>query len=139
MYRLIPRIIGSYVVFLFCLLDSVSAQTLPGSVNNSYRKYLNVPNPMSSVLNNPSVSPYLSLLNNNDSMSGIPSYHTAVRPRLEARDQRQRQNKQIRRLQSQTSNMRRDMARSNQRGGAFATGHPTRFGNYLHYYQSMRR
>ena len=85
------------------------------------------------VFNSPSVSPYLSLLSQDDSY-GVPNYFTRVKPRLEAEQRSQRQQMQLNRVQSQVSRTRRELNRSQSSEGMFPTGHPTRFGNYSHYY-----
>ena len=88
----------------------------------------------------PTVSPYLSLLANQQ--TGLPTYFTRVRPQLEAQRrarEQDRQNDQLQRLQSQVNTVRRDLTRSQQNTGVFPTGHPTRFANYSHYYPTLNR
>jgi len=96
----------------------------------------------SRILNRPTVSPYLSLLSVDNQSAGLPTYHTRVRPRIEAQRrarEQDRQNDQLQRLQGQVNTVRRDLTRSPQNQGTFPTGHPTRFGNYSHYYPQLNR
>ena len=139
MNRQIYPTFGILLVLCFFPVSKLSAQISTSNPYGSALSALNLPNARGRIFNNPSVSPYLSLLNNNDVSSGIPSYFTSVRPRLEQRAAREQQDRQIKRLQTQTSSLRRDISRAGQQGGAFATGHPTRFGNYLHFYPSLGR
>ena len=97
----------------------------------------------SRVLNRPTVSPYLSLLDPGAEAIGLPTYHTRVRPRLAAQrvaQEQRRDQEELRRLQTQVNRVRSDFARA-QLGatGVFPTGHPTRFRNYGHYYPALNR
>ncbi len=88
----------------------------------------------------PTVSPYLSLLANQQ--TGLPTYFTRVRPQLEAQRrarEQDRQNDQLQRLQSQVNTVRRDLTQSQQNTGGFPTGHATRFANDSHYYPTRNR
>jgi len=83
------------------------------------------------VMNRPTVSPYLQLTRRN--ANGVSNYHTQVRPQLEARSARRQQDASISQLRQQISRVQNRQRRTQTQG--FATGHPTRFMNYLHYYQ----
>ena len=94
------------------------------------------------ILNRPSVSPYLSLLNRDDLSVGLPTYHTRVRPQIEAEQrakEQAQQTEQIRQLQSRVSSVRRDLTSAQNNNAVFPTGHPTRFRNYSHYYPALFR
>ena len=139
------------LVVIVVLCGTVTVQAVDAYGQLSYAPKLQGRNPSaaSSLANNisgyvtsrPSVSPYLSLLNVSNAVAGLPSYHTAVRPRLEQQRQQQEQMQQqnkLRRLQAQVSSVRRDMQQAQQGNGLFPTGHPTRFGNYLHYFPGLQ-
>lgn len=87
----------------------------------------------------PTVSPYLSLLEQTGLNNATPTYFTRVRPRLNQREQSLSQQREIRRLQSQVNNVRRDFTQAVQRNAVFQTGHPTRFGNFMHYYPNREQ
>ena len=106
----------------------VSAQFAPAQISMG-----NFTTARDRVFNNPSVSPYLQLLSQDDSY-GVPNYFTRVKPRLEADQRSQRQQMQLNRVQAQASRTRRELNRSQSSAGIYPTGHPTRFGNYSHYY-----
>ena len=88
------------------------------------------------LLSRPTVSPYLNLLRVESSLS-LPNYQTLVRPALEQRQQAAQQRSSIRQLQSRVTNMQGQGAGRNQREQGFATGHPSRFATYLHYYPGL--
>jgi hypothetical protein len=85
----------------------------------------------------PTVSPYLNLLRRESEISA-PNYQTLVRPALEGRQMAARQQASISQLQSRVTNMQGQMASQGQ-GTRFATGHPSRFMSYLHYYPGFGR
>ncbi len=91
-------------------------------------------------LQRPTVSPYLRLLNSNSTNTGFgsvqPTYQTMVRPQLEAREEQRMQQAQIQRIQTQLNDVR--ASNHQQNSGYMATGHPTRFGYYSHYYSMGR-
>ena len=90
--------------------------------------------------NRPTVSPYLRLLNTNNSTSigGVqPVYQTQVRPALEARQRQQQQSRQIQQIQTDLNRMRTQYTRPS--SGYMSTGHPTRFMTYSHYYPGLYR
>jgi hypothetical protein len=87
------------------------------------------------LVSRPTVSPYLNLLRAESDIT-MPNYHTLVRPAIESRQQSAEQSTEIRRLQSNVTNMQGKLAGKN-RGSQFSTGHPTRFMSYLHYYPSI--
>ena len=95
--------------------------------------------PWDQISSRPTVSPYLNLIMGNSTASGLPAYHTQVRPQLEARDRNRQQARQISGMQQQISRVQNDVTRMGNTGGLRTTGHPTRFMNYLHYYPQLRR
>lgn len=90
--------------------------------------------------NNPTVSPYLRLLQGNGgAASGIGSanaiYQTQVRPQLERRQQAAQQQQQIQGIQRDLGRLRQQYSQPST--GFMQTGHPTRFMSYSHYYPSL--
>ena len=106
-----------------CLIVALStyafAQSPPGGIANPY-------NPK------PTVSPYLNLLQNNDNFD-FPQYQTLVRPFFEQQSINTRNNYENQQIRGQVNSLQRQV---NQPGmsGIRATGHPTRYMNYSHYY-----
>lgn len=95
-------------------------------------------NPRQSILSRPSTSPYLALTDlTGNGFDNSASYFTSVRPRLEFERGQQQQQMQLQNVQRQVTTMRTQAARQNQ-NGVRATGHPTRFQFYLHYYPTLR-
>lgn len=88
----------------------------------------------SNLLNRPTVSPYLNLLNGTGS-SGISNYHTLVRPQLEQRRLNQFSQQQFGSVnrQLQTINTQQQTGNAGT-GGIRATGHRTFFQNHSHFY-----
>ena len=123
------------VPFLSVWMNAVPcyAQFIPtGNVNvsNSINNFL---------YNRPTLSPYLNLTRT-DTGQIQPNYHALVRPELQRRQQQAAQTAQIRQLnrsaeQFQGSQMRSQRDRDRQ----LATGHPTRFFTYLHFYPEPTR
>jgi hypothetical protein len=94
----------------------------------------------STILNRPTVSPYLALTNL-DSVGNVDAsynYFTQVRPMLQNREQTERQQRSIARLQRDVQSVSSRVRQSSQ-PGLRATGHPTRFNSYLHYYPTLQR
>ena len=89
-------------------------------------------------LNRPTVSPYLGLLSQGASQSGIPKYFTNVRPRLEQRERIRQNEMKVQRLQQDVNQARTTAIRGRGTNG-LQTGHPTRFMNYLHFYPALNR
>ncbi len=94
-----------------------------------------------SILNRPTISPYLALTDftGSGTVDTSRNYFTQVRPRLGSRAQQRRQQRSI-------SNLQRNVASLNSRarttgGQQFGsrTGHPTRFMTYLQYYPGLSR
>lgn len=88
----------------------------------------------------PTVSPYLNLVTQQSQTGFTPIYQNMVRPQIEQRETQLRQESEIVRIQNQLSRVSSDV-QSIQSGnrGQFATGHPTRFMTYLHYYPALNR
>lgn len=85
----------------------------------------------------PTVSPYLNLLQSGGGALNLPQYQTLVRPFLEQQSINERNalnsqavRRQINSLQSQVNR--------NQFAPGRATGHPTRYMNYSHFYSLGR-
>lgn len=78
----------------------------------------------------PTVSPYLNLLQTNN--QGIIPYQTLVRPQIDARNAFQRQGAAISQLQQQV------FTSPGGGSGPRATGHPTVFMNFSHFYPAKR-
>lgn len=90
-------------------------------------------------LSRPTVSPYLAIADiNGNGFDTSQNYFTQVRPRMERERTQQRQQLQVQQMQQSMANLRSQGARQSQQGGRI-TGHPTRFGYYLHYYPSLNR
>ncbi len=93
------------------------------------------------ILNNPTVSPYLRLLQGggsgvNSGIGGVSAiYQTQVRPQIENRQQMAQQQQQIQQVQSQLNQVRNQYRQLST--GYMATGHPTRYMTYSHYYPSL--
>ena len=92
------------------------------------------------ILRSPSVSPYLSLLDRQNEF-GLPSYFTQVRPRLEQQERLREQGQAIGQLQQQFNAISAARAAEGQTAPGLirATGHPTLYFNYSHYYNFGRR
>jgi hypothetical protein len=90
--------------------------------------------------NRPTVSPYLNLVTQQSQTGFTPVYQNMVRPQIEQRETQIRQDAEIVRIQNQLSRVSSDVQtiQSGNRG-QFATGHPTRFMTYLHYYPALNR
>ena len=93
------------------------------------------------ILNRPTVSPYLQLLQNNGAAAvgaGATAsiYQTQVRPAVEARRQAAVQQGQINQIRNDLNRARQQFSRPT---GQNSTGHPTRFMSYSHYYPGFGR
>jgi hypothetical protein len=85
----------------------------------------------------PTVSPYLNLLQGGGGAINLPQYQTLVRPFLDqqAVNQNNAFNSQL--LSRQVNSLQTQVNR-NQFSPGRATGHPTRYMNYSHYYSLGR-
>lgn len=101
-----------------------------------------------SLYRNPSVSPYLNLLQNNSGLTSLtPNYQAFVRPQLEARRQAQATNRSLQTLGSQVGGLQQQLGQPTRAGGLLRpTGRPegsagltSYYGNHLHYYLLQRR
>jgi len=92
--------------------------------------------PFSNIYQQPTVSPYLNLLNRSN--AGLPSYQTLVRPQIEQQQQDIKQRLDIQKLQrgqkSLIANQERGLAQRGISNEIRGTGHVTVFMDYLHYY-----
>ena len=80
----------------------------------------------------PTVSPYLNLLQGGGSALNLPQYQTLVRPFLEQQSINERNAFDSQITRQQVSSLQKQVGRSV--GAGRATGHPTRYMNYSHYY-----
>lgn len=119
----------------------VSAQSSSSSSSISALARANAGTNVTNRINsNPTVSPYLRLLNGNGgTTNGIGSanaiYQTQVRPAIERRQQSQQQQAQIQGIQRDLGRLRQQFTRP--ASGFMQTGHATRFMSYSHYYPSL--
>ena len=84
----------------------------------------------------PTVSPYLNLLQNNGDFD-FPQYQTLVRPFFDQQSINNRNAIDSQALRGQVNSLQRQVGRSAVTG-IRATGHPTRYMNYSHYYSLGR-
>jgi hypothetical protein len=103
-------------------------------------RFTNARSVRGAILNRPTVSPYLALTDvaGTGNVNSSSAYFTQVRPRLENQEQSQQQQRSIMQLQRTVNTLGSSAARSQQQASR-ATGHPTRFGTYLHYYPGLGR
>ena len=101
------------------------------SVSRATRDYL---------LNRPTVSPYLNLTRRT-SQFAPPTYQKLVRPALERRAREAQNAVSMRRMQNDVISLQGQMELGNSRrsGQQFASGHPTAFFAYMHYYPGLSR
>lgn len=116
-----------------CVVNSTPcyAQFNPvGNVNVAYsiNSYL---------YNRPTVSPYLNLTRT-DTGQIQPNYHALVRPQLEMRQQQAAQSAHIQKLNRGVEQIQSQQIRS-EKERQLATGHPSRFFTYLHFYPEPSR
>lgn len=110
--------------------DQCSAQFIPTgqfNIGRSFNDYL---------YNRPTVSPYLNLLRT-DTGAIFPNYHTLVRPRLEERRALAEQSARIQNMSRRLNQVQREVERGRGPNGELITGHPTRFGNYSHFFPEL--
>jgi hypothetical protein len=91
--------------------------------------------PFSNVQQQPTVSPYLNLLNRQG--QGLPNYQTLVRPYVRSEQEFARQQNQIQRLQRQQGSLAAGAGLTGARGVSTqirGTGHVTRFMDTSHYF-----
>ena len=121
--------------FLVCSAE-VSAQTVGG---------YGARNPWQTTLSNPTVSPYLSLLQRQS--EGLPLYYTQVRPQIEQMDFNRNQQTAVNRVQSQLNNVQQQQQQGVGQFGQIGirpTGrrgvsdYRLMFGNHSHYYAMPR-
>lgn len=112
-------------------LVGVNAATAEAQ-RNLYRR----PNPRASqnILSNPTVSPYLNLLQSRG--AGLPNYQALVRPLVDQRQTANRQQREIRGLQSQVGHQGALLSRDSE---LRPTGHETHFMNHSRFYPNMGR
>ena len=96
-------------------------------------------NTLDFLINRPTVSPYLNLTRNENINSGLPNYFSLVRPQLEQRRRSAFQRSRITQIQQQLNHVQSDVRQNRSNRGGIRTGHPTRFGVYLHYYPGLGR
>ncbi len=125
MYRFVAALLACFALVMIVGPQPARAQQ---SVRTRYRN---------SLLNRPTVSPYLNLVRRDGSL-GASNYQTLVRPQLEARQNAFRQQQTINNVQRQVNTLQTDF-RQSQALGTRQTGHPTRFMTYSHYYPSLGR
>lgn len=83
----------------------------------------------------PTVSPYLNLLQGGGNAVNLPQYQTLVRPFLDQQVINNRNAFNSQSLQRQVNSIQGQVSRGD---GGRATGHPTRYMNYSHYYSLGR-
>lgn len=83
----------------------------------------------------PTVSPYLNLLQGGGSAFNFPQYQALVRPFLDQQVVNNRNAFNSQSLQRQVNSIQGQVNRGD---GGRATGHPTRYMNYSHYYSMGR-
>ena len=131
-------IIGSLFVTLL-LTSSASAQFGQQQRISGIRGQYSARSTATATLSRPTVSPYLAIADINGlGVDTSQNYFTQVRPRMERERTQQRQQMQVQQMQQSMANLRSQGARQNQQQGRI-TGHPTRFGYYLHYYPNLNR
>jgi hypothetical protein len=79
--------------------------------------------------NGPTVSPYLNLLQNNNILGPPSNYQSLVKPLIDQRNAIQRQGNSIQQLQQSSLG-----SGASSSAGGRATGHPSFFMNYSHYF-----
>lgn len=110
----------AFATIILCgVSNSTFAQSTPGGISNPY-------NPK------PTVSPYLNLLQNNGNFD-FPQYQTLVRPFFDQQAVNTRNNFENQQLRGQVNSLQRQVNRPGM-SSIRATGHPTRYMNYSHYY-----
>ena len=122
----------------------ISVGLLAFSAQDCFGQYTGGRGAADYILSRPTVSPYLNLTRNVAANSVTTNYHTLVRPQLEARRRAAEQQKSIRRVQSQLSDLSsqrltasRQQQQQQQRGAV--TGHPTGRNYFMHYYPGFQR
>ncbi len=104
-------------------------------------------NPFQNILNRPTVSPYLNLINPNggDFASSVGRYQNFVRPQLELQQRNAATDRRLSGIQNQLNQYQQNQStalRSDPMSAAprseFATGHPSVFQYYSHFYRLGR-
>lgn len=85
----------------------------------------------------PTVSPYLNLLQGGNNAFNLPQYQTLVRPFLDQQAVNERNQFESQTLRRQVNTLQNQVNRTTI-GAGRATGHPTRYMNYSHYYSLGR-
>ena len=129
-----------------CVAAAAHGQTgyfNPASRYSQSRNYAN-----RAVFRNPSVSPYLNLLQNNAGLTSLtPNYQSFVRPQLEARRAAQQSQRQLGQLNQQVGGIQQSLGMGRPTGGSLlrptgrqagSAGLDSYYGNRGHYYQSAR-
>ena len=119
MNQSIVKAIAHSICLWGILYGTSSAQTGQGGISNPY-------NPK------PTVSPYLNLLQNGGGFN-FPQYQTLVRPFFDQQSVNNRNAYDSQQLRGQVNSIQQRVNQSAV-GGIRATGHPTRYMNYSHYY-----
>ena len=86
----------------------------------------------------PTVSPYLNLLQGGGGALNLPQYQTLVRPFLEQQSVNDRNTFNNQLMRRDVNSLQGQVSRQSA-AGARATGHPTRYMNYSHYYSLGQR
>ena len=138
MMRHLPVTTVATLVFAGLASSSCLAQF---SQQNRITRYSgNLRTPTSNILSRPTVSPYLALtdLTGSGNIDSSRNYFTQVRPQLDSQASQQRNRQAIINVQNRVASLRSTAARQSF-PGVRSTGHPTRFGTYLHYYPGFGR
>lgn len=121
---------------LLLLADAAFAQSRgigrPGSRPGRFSSGYSAPsvNPMANIMNRPTVSPYLNLLN-----GGPGNYQSFVRPFAQNQQQLRQQQNQIGGLQRGLNQVQQSLqAPTSGDGSLRPTGHTSQYMNYSHYY-----
>jgi hypothetical protein len=117
---------------LLASLAFVFAVSMSADLARAQLPFSNVP------AQRPQLSPYLNLLNRNG-QGGVSDYFTQVRPQIEARNELNRQQAEITRLQRQVSQPRTSGIPPGGSREIRGTGHDTYYMNYLNFYTMPRR
>lgn len=123
--RIHQQIISAVLALAAVLLAHNSCWAQAGGI------YTNPYNPR------PTVSPYLNLLQGGANSLNLPQYQTLVRPFLDQQSINERNQFDTQSLKRQVNTLQGQVNRATI-GPGRATGHPTRYMNYSHYYSLGR-
>ncbi len=127
----------SICLFLTTALVAVLASDASAQFNRpSFNSFQNV-------VNRPTVSPYLNLINPGGGFdASVARYQNYVRPQLDLQQRNRQTDAQLRGLQDQFRQLEQVRASATRTSATqqaqFATGHPSVFQYYSHYYQLGR-